>query len=67
MTAPLRKPAPKLVLQQALNRLKQSELDVLTVVRTGTHPKNATLVEAHAFLREAISVLSRATSPAKKM
>jgi hypothetical protein len=45
--------------EQAVSRLKHAEMDLLAVVRTGTHPHNALLLEAHAFLRESISALAR--------
>jgi hypothetical protein len=45
--------------QPALSRLKQAEVDLLAVVCAESHPDNAVLLEAQAFLWEAISMLSR--------
>ena len=59
MNAPRQKPAPNPGIEQALSHLKQAEVDLLAVVRTGSHPENARLLEAHAFLWEAISALSK--------
>jgi hypothetical protein len=48
--------------ERALDHLKQAEVDLLAAIRPGDHPQNATLLEVHSFLWEAISVLSRIIS-----
>jgi hypothetical protein len=60
MNPPRHSPAPNGGVQNALNHLKQAEVALLAVVHAGTHPKNDLLLEAHAFVWEAISTLSKA-------
>ncbi len=67
MTIQPKGPDPNIGVRKALNHLKQAEAELLAVVRMEDHPKNALLLEAHAFLWEAISTLNRAaSSPDKK-
>ena len=62
MDIPQRGPTPNTAVERALDHLKQAEVDLLAAIRPGDHPQNATLLEVHSFLWEAISVLSRIIS-----
>ena len=62
MNPPRQGPAPNASVQNALSHLKQAEVALLAVVHAGTYPKNDLLLEAHAFVWEAISTLSKATA-----
>jgi len=62
MNAPRERLAWDPSIERVLNRLRQAEVDLLAVVRSESHPKHTQLLEAHAFLRDAISSLSRADS-----
>jgi hypothetical protein len=67
MSAPQQCPAPNPALQNALSHLKQAEVDLMALVRTGTHPDSALLFEVHAFLWEAISALSKAVATSDRV
>ena len=62
MDIPQKGSAPHTAVERALDHLKQAEVDLLAAIRPGDHPQNATLLEVHSFLWEAISVLSRIIS-----
>lgn len=59
MSAPQRSPVLEDAVTAALNHLKQAEVSLLDAVHP-EHPNNAILLGAYAFLREAISALSKA-------
>ncbi|MGA8872644.1 MAG: hypothetical protein WA434_06110 [Candidatus Acidiferrales bacterium] len=60
MDIPQKGPAPNAAVERALDHLKQAEVDLLAAIRPGDHPQNATLLEVHSFLWEAISMLTKA-------
>jgi hypothetical protein len=62
MESPQKGPAANAAVDRALDHLKQAEVDLLAAIRPGGHPNNAELLEVHAFLWEAISMLSKITS-----
>jgi len=66
MTTASKGPDPNIGVRKALNHMKQAEAELLAVVRMESHSKNALLLEAHAFLWEAISTLSKAASSLDK-
>jgi hypothetical protein len=47
----------------ALQRLIQVENDLLEIIRARRHPSEYSVYEAHAFVRQAIEVLSREPDP----
>jgi hypothetical protein len=59
MTTPGRNPTPRDAAKAVLTQLKQAEINLLDAVHPN-QPNNALLLGAHAFLREAITALSKA-------
>jgi hypothetical protein len=66
MNALQRTPSPDPAVLRAVGHLRRAEVDLLAVVHAGTHPDNAILLEAHAFLWEAISALSNVLPPGER-
>ena len=62
MDIPQKDPASNTAVERALDHLKQAEVDLLAAIRPGDHPQNATLLEVHSFLWEAISMLTKVIS-----
>lgn len=62
MDAPKKGSPQNVFVERALVNLKQAEDDLLAAIRPGDHPDNATLLEVHSFLWEAISILSKVVS-----
>lgn len=62
MDAPKKGSPHNVFIERALVNLKQAEADLLAAIRPGDHPHNATLLEVHSFLWEAISMLSKVAS-----
>ncbi len=62
MDIPQKGPASNTAVERALDHLKQAEVDLLAAIRPGDHPQNATLLEVHSFLWEAISMLTKVIS-----
>lgn len=66
MTTASKGPDPNIGIRKVLHHLKQAEAELLAVVRMESHSKNALLLEAHAFLWEAISTLNKAAPSSDK-
>jgi hypothetical protein len=62
MEVPKRGPAPNASVYRALNHLQQAEFELLAAIRPDSHAQNADLLEVHAALWEAISMLTKAIS-----
>jgi hypothetical protein len=62
MKTPGRGPAPNASVYRALNHLQQAEFELLAAIRPDSHIPNADLLEVHAALWEAISMLTKAIS-----
>ena len=62
MDAPQKIPPHNVFVERALDHLRQAEIDLLAAIHPGDHPDNATLLEVHSFLWEAISMLSKIVS-----
>jgi hypothetical protein len=57
MDTPLETPAPDPMVQRIVDHLRAAQVGLLTAA--DSQANNATLLEAHALVREALSVLSR--------
>jgi hypothetical protein len=66
MDIPQKGPTPNAAVERALDHLKQAEIDLLAAIHPGDHPNNATLLEVHSFLWEAISMLSKIVSAKRR-
>jgi hypothetical protein len=62
MDIPRKGPAPNASVYRALNNLQQAEFELLAAIRPDNHTQNADLLEVHAALWDAISMLRKAIS-----
>ncbi len=62
MEMPRGRPAPNASVYRALDHLQQAEFELLAAIRPENHAQNADLLEVHAALWDAISVLRKAIS-----
>jgi hypothetical protein len=65
MDTPKKGPATDAAIDRALTHLKHAENELVTAIRLKEEPPDSKLLEAHAFLWEAISVLSKVASGKK--
>jgi hypothetical protein len=65
MDKPQKGPLSDAAIDRALKHLKQAENELVSAIRLREGPPDSKLLEAHAFLWEAISVLSKVASGKK--
>jgi len=62
METPKKSPVPNASVCRALNHLQQAEFELLAAIRPDSCISNADLLEVHATLWDAISMLTKAIS-----